>query len=226
MKIILYHNPHCSKSRETLSIIRAADIEPRIISYLDQPPTREALLELLALLRIPVSGLMRTGDVLYAELGLDDPDCDDAQRLETLIANPALFNRPVAVSALGARVCRPPETVLEILPNKDEFNPPQVAYMKSTLTQRTERAETFWQLGQQAEAAGQLQDAYAHFTNAHDAILDSAELHRNAHRHLYRINRRIGNRWEMTEDWVLLHVLGPLGFFAALGYVVRRRQRY
>jgi arsenate reductase len=132
MTITLYHNPHCSKSRETLAIIRANGIEPEIINYLDQPPTREALLQLLALLRIPVTGLMRTGDALYAELGLDDPHCDDAQRLEALLAKPALFNRPVAVSALGARVCRPPETVREILPNKDEFNLPQAATMKST----------------------------------------------------------------------------------------------
>lgn len=114
--ITLYHNPRCSKSRETLSLIRAAGIEPRVVEYLDAPLSRGELEALLALLALPASGLMRTGDALYAELGLDAADCTDAERLAALAAHPALFNRPVAVSALGARVCRPPETVLEILP--------------------------------------------------------------------------------------------------------------
>ena len=114
--VTLYHNPRCSKSRETLELIRAAGIEPRVVEYLDAPPTRTELENLLAALGLPVSSLMRTGDPLYAELGLDAPECGDGERLAALAANPALFNRPVAVSALGARVCRPPETVREILP--------------------------------------------------------------------------------------------------------------
>lgn len=114
--ITLYHNPRCSKSRETLELIRAAGIEPCIVEYLDAPPTRAELETLLRLLALPAEGLMRTGDTLYAELGLDRAGCGDTERLAALAANPALFNRPVAVSALGARVCRPPETVLQILP--------------------------------------------------------------------------------------------------------------
>lgn len=112
----LYHNPRCSKSRETLALIRAAGIEPRLVEYLETPLSREELQSLLADLRLPVSGLMRTGDALYAELGLDAPACTDAERLAALAAHPALFNRPVVVGPVGARVCRPPETVLEILP--------------------------------------------------------------------------------------------------------------
>lgn len=118
MGIVLYHNPACSKSRETLAIIRSAGIEPDIITYLDQPPSRETLLDLLARLQIPVSALMRTGDALYTELGLGIENCNDSRRLDALIANPVLFNRPVAVSEHGARICRPPEMVLEILPVK------------------------------------------------------------------------------------------------------------
>lgn len=116
--IVLYHNPRCSKSRETLALIRAAGIEPRVVEYLDTPPARAELEALLAVLALPASGLMRTGDALYAELGLDAPACTDAERLAALAAHPVLLNRPVAVGPLGARVCRPPETVLEILPGQ------------------------------------------------------------------------------------------------------------
>lgn len=112
----LYHNPRCSKSRETLALIRAAGIEPRLVEYLETPLSRVELESLLADLRLPVSSLMRTGDALYAELGLDAPACTDAERLAALAAHPALFNRPVVVGPWGVRVCRPPETVLEILP--------------------------------------------------------------------------------------------------------------
>lgn len=116
--ITLYHNPHCSKSRATLALIRAAGIEPRIVEYLDAPLSRTELASLLGALQLPVSGLMRTGDALYAELALDSSDCSDEKRLDALQAHPLLFNRPVAVGPLGARICRPPELVLEILPNQ------------------------------------------------------------------------------------------------------------
>lgn len=112
----LYHNPACSKSRETLALIRQAGIEPRIIDYLQSPLSRDELQALAERLQLPISGLMRVNDPLYDELGLADADCTDAQRLDALHAHPQLFNRPVAESALGARICRPPEVVLEILP--------------------------------------------------------------------------------------------------------------
>ncbi|HWR95740.1 MAG TPA: arsenate reductase (glutaredoxin) [Arenimonas sp.] len=114
--ITLYHNPRCSKSRETLALIRTAGIEPCIVEYLDAPLSHVELESLLSALQLPVSGLMRTGDALYAELALDASDCTDEMRLDALQAHPLLFNRPVAVGPLGARICRPPEMVLEILP--------------------------------------------------------------------------------------------------------------
>ncbi len=114
--ITLYHNPKCSKSRETLALIRATGIEPRIIDYLQTPLSREELLVLAERLQRPISDLMRVNDALYAELHLSDTDCTDAQRLDALCKHPELFNRPIAESALGVRICRPPELVLEILP--------------------------------------------------------------------------------------------------------------
>ena len=117
--ITLYHNPACSKSRDTLALIRAAGIEPRIVEYLDAPLSRAELVSLLGALGLPVSDLMRTGDALYAGLALDTSGCTDEKRLDALLAHPILFNRPVVHTPLGARVCRPPEAVLEILPAID-----------------------------------------------------------------------------------------------------------
>jgi arsenate reductase len=116
--VILYHNPRCSKSRETLALIRQAGIEPHIIDYLESPPTRSELQALAGRLQLPLSSLMRVNDALYAELALDASDCSDEMRLDALQTHPLLFNRPVAVGPLGARICRPPERVLEILPNQ------------------------------------------------------------------------------------------------------------
>ncbi|MEY2867297.1 MAG: Arsenate reductase, partial [Pseudomonadota bacterium] len=114
--ITLYHNPACSKSRETLALIRAAGIEPVVIDYLQNPLSRHDLEALRAALGLSVVCLLRTGDARYAQLGLDAPDCSDETRIQALLAEPSLFNRPVAVSTRGARICRPPETVLDILP--------------------------------------------------------------------------------------------------------------
>jgi arsenate reductase (glutaredoxin) len=113
--VTLYHNPACSKSRETLALIRAAGIEPMIIDYLESPLPLSELQALAERLKIPVSGLMRVNDALYAELNLDAPICTDAQRLDALHSYPQLFNRPIAESTLGTRICRPPQMVLEIL---------------------------------------------------------------------------------------------------------------
>ena len=114
--VTLYHNPACSKSRDTLALIRAPGIEPTVIDYLQNPLSRDDLEALRIALDLPVVCLLRTGDARYAEIGLDAPDCSDEQRMQALVTEPSLFNRPVAVSARGARICRPPETVLEILP--------------------------------------------------------------------------------------------------------------
>ena len=114
--VTLYHNPACSKSCETLALIRAAGIEPEIIDYLQNPLSRHDLEALRRALDLPAACLLRTGDARYAALGLDAAGCTDDQRVQALVAEPSLFNRPVAVSARGARICRPPETVLDILP--------------------------------------------------------------------------------------------------------------
>jgi arsenate reductase len=114
--VTLYHNPACSKSRDTLALIRAAGIEPTVIDYLQNPLSRNDLEALRRALDLPAACLLRTGDTRYTALGLDAPDCSDEQRMQALVAEPSLFNRPVVVSACGARICRPPETVLEILP--------------------------------------------------------------------------------------------------------------
>ena len=117
MKITLYHNPACSKSRETLSIIRDAGFEPEIVEYLNQQLSRTQLQELATQLQCSISGLIRVNDALYAELNLTDENCSDEKHLDALLSHPQLFNRPIAVSELGARICRPPEIVLEILPS-------------------------------------------------------------------------------------------------------------
>lgn len=119
MKITLYHNPKCSKSRETLSLIRQAGFEPRIIDYLESPLSRNELIALVERLQQPISSLMRVNDEIYTELNLAHADCTDMQRLDALLKHPQLFNRPIVVSELGTRICRPPEVVLEILPVKD-----------------------------------------------------------------------------------------------------------
>lgn len=117
MPITLYHNPDCSKSRETLRLIRAAGLEPEIRHYLDSPLTEAELLALQVKLKLPIAALMRTSDALYAELGLDAQDCSERMRLHALLQHPALLNRPIASNAEKACICRPPETVLEILPD-------------------------------------------------------------------------------------------------------------
>lgn len=116
MLITLYHNPKCSKSRETLALTRNAGFEPDIINYLESPLTRHELQALAIRLQLPISALMRVNDDLYTELNLAAENCTDAQHLDALLTHPQLFNRPIAESALGARICRPPELVLEILP--------------------------------------------------------------------------------------------------------------
>ncbi|RZL04391.1 MAG: arsenate reductase (glutaredoxin) [Rubrivivax sp.] len=114
--ITIYHNPACGTSRNTLALIRERGFDPTVIEYLTTPPSREALQALLAELAIPARDLLRGKEARYSELGLDDPKWTDAQLLDFLAAHPALFNRPVVVTPKGARVCRPADLVLEILP--------------------------------------------------------------------------------------------------------------
>lgn len=112
----IYHNPACGTSRNVLGLIRNAGVEPEIIEYLSTPPSREKVLLLVARLGISLRELLRERGTPYAELGLDDPSLTDAQILDAMMANPILINRPIVVTPKGVRLCRPSETVIDLLP--------------------------------------------------------------------------------------------------------------
>ncbi|MCW0454542.1 arsenate reductase (glutaredoxin) [Xanthomonas sacchari] len=115
--ITIYHNPACGTSRNVLGLIRNSGVEPTVIEYLKTPPDRATLQTLAAASGLPLRDLMRQKGTPYAELGLDDPTLDDDALLEAMLQHPILLNRPIVVSPLGTRLCRPSETVLEILPS-------------------------------------------------------------------------------------------------------------
>ncbi|WP_394687614.1 arsenate reductase (glutaredoxin) [uncultured Xanthomonas sp.] len=115
--ITIYHNPACGTSRNVLGLIRNSGVEPTVIEYLKTPPDRATLQALAAASGLPLRDLMRQKGTPYAELGLDDPTLDDGALLEAMLQHPILLNRPIVVSPLGTRLCRPSETVLEILPS-------------------------------------------------------------------------------------------------------------
>lgn len=112
----IYHNPQCSTSRNVLALIRNTGAEPEVIEYLKTPPTRETLLALVAQMAMPVRDVMRRKEALYGELALDNPVLGDDALIDAMLAHPILINRPIVVTALGTRLCRPSETVLDILP--------------------------------------------------------------------------------------------------------------
>ena len=116
MDIIIYHNPDCGTSRNTLAMIRNAGVEPHVINYLKNPPSREMLTQLIARMGISVRGLLREKGTPYADLGLGDPALSDAQLLDAVMSHPILINRPIVVSPKGVRLCRPSEVVLDLLP--------------------------------------------------------------------------------------------------------------
>ena len=115
--VTIYHNPACGTSRNTLALIRNAGIEPRIVEYLKTPPTRAELVDLIQRAGVGVRGTLRDKGALYHELGLDDRSLTDDQLLDAMLANPILINRPIVVTPEGVRLCRPAETVLQILPS-------------------------------------------------------------------------------------------------------------
>jgi arsenate reductase len=117
MTITIYHNPSCGTSRNTLAMIRQSGEEPVVIEYLKAPPTRERLVSLLSEMKMRPRELPRQKGTPYAELGLDDPKWSDDQLVDFMLAHPILINRPVVETPIGVRLCRPSETVLEILPN-------------------------------------------------------------------------------------------------------------
>lgn len=114
--IVIYHNPACGTSRNTLAMIRNAGIEPEVIEYLKTPPSRPVLEGLIARAGISPRDLLRTKGTPYAELGLDDPALSDAQLIDAMMEHPILINRPLVVSPLGVKLCRPSEEVLDLLP--------------------------------------------------------------------------------------------------------------
>ena len=114
--ITIYHNPRCGTSRNTLALIRNTGAEPEVIEYLLTPPSRETLQALIAQLAMPVRELMRPKEKLYEELQLDNPALGDDALIDAMLAHPILINRPIVVTPLGARLCRPSEAVLDILP--------------------------------------------------------------------------------------------------------------
>ena len=115
--ITIFHNPACSTSRNTLALIRDSGAEPTIVEYLRTPLARAQLQALVAAIGRPVRELMRRKEPVYAQLGLDDPALGDEQLLDAILAHPILLERPVVVTPLGTRLCRPSEAVLEILPS-------------------------------------------------------------------------------------------------------------
>ena len=114
--ITIYHNPQCGTSRNTLTLIRNSGEEPEVIEYLQTPPSRETLVQLIAAMGIPVRELIRQKGTPYVELKLDDPALSDGQLLDAMLAYPILINRPIVVTPMGTRLCRPSEAVLDILP--------------------------------------------------------------------------------------------------------------
>jgi len=116
VSVTIFHNPACGTSRNTLALIRHAGIEPVVIEYLKTPPSKEKLRELVTAMGIPVRELLRQKGTPYAELGLDHPALSDEQLLDAMLAHPILINRPIVVTRLGTKLCRPSEAVLELLP--------------------------------------------------------------------------------------------------------------
>ena len=114
--VIIYHNPDCGTSRNTLGLIRNAGIEPHVIEYLKCPPRRAMLQALIARMGIAVRDLIRVKGTPYHDLGLDDPSLTDDQLLDAMMARPILINRPIVVTPLGVKLCRPSEAVLDVLP--------------------------------------------------------------------------------------------------------------
>ncbi|MFL1808256.1 glutaredoxin-dependent arsenate reductase [Plesiomonas shigelloides] len=114
--VTIYHNPECGTSRNTLALIRNSGIEPEVILYLQTPPDRATLLQLIQEMGISVRALLRQNVAPYAELGLAEDKFSDEQLLDAMLAHPILINRPIVVTPIGTRLCRPSEVVLDILP--------------------------------------------------------------------------------------------------------------
>ncbi|MBS0480520.1 MAG: arsenate reductase (glutaredoxin) [Proteobacteria bacterium] len=116
--IVIYHNPDCGTSRNTLAMIRNAGIEPHVVEYLKTPPARALLIQLIERAGMSARDLLREKGTPYADLGLGDTSLSDDAIVDAMMAHPILINRPLVVTPLGVRLCRPSEAVLDILPGK------------------------------------------------------------------------------------------------------------
>lgn len=114
--IVVYHNPDCGTSRNTVAMIRNAGIEPHVIEYLKTPPARPLLASLIARMGVTVRSVLREKGTPFHELGLGDTSLTDSQLIDAIMAHPILINRPIVVSPLGVRLCRPSEAVLDLVP--------------------------------------------------------------------------------------------------------------
>ncbi len=117
MTVTIYHNPDCGTSRNVLALIRNSGAQPDIVEYLTTPPSRAKLIDLIARMGISVRALLREKGTPYAALGLGDARLSDDALLDAMMAHPILINRPIVVTPLGAKLCRPSELVLDLLPN-------------------------------------------------------------------------------------------------------------
>lgn len=117
----IYHNPNCGTSRNTLAMLKASGEVPEVIEYLQTPPSRARLVELLSLMEIAPRDLLRRKGTPYDELKLDDPSLSDEQLIDAMVQHPILINRPIVVTAKGAKLCRPSEAVLDLLENPVEY---------------------------------------------------------------------------------------------------------
>ncbi|HHQ4703372.1 glutaredoxin-dependent arsenate reductase [Aeromonas hydrophila] len=119
-QITIYHNPACGTSRNTLALIRNSGVEPTVIHYLETPPSRDTLLALIAAMGMPVRDLLRQNVPPYEALGLAENKFSDDELVDAMLAHPILINRPIVVTPLGTKLCRPSEVVLEILPSPQQ----------------------------------------------------------------------------------------------------------
>ena len=118
--ITIYHNPECGTSRNTLALIRNSGVEPAIIHYLETPPSRDELVAVVAAMGMPVRDLLRKNVPPYEALGLAEERFSDDELIDAMLAHPILINRPIVVTPLGTRLCRPSEVVLDILPDPQQ----------------------------------------------------------------------------------------------------------
>lgn len=118
--VTIYHNPKCGTSRNTLGLIRNAGIEPQVIEYLNAPPSRAEIKALVAKMGVPLRAILREKGTPFAEMGLRNPDLSDEALLDAIDAHPILLNRPIVVTEMGAKLCRPSEAVLDLLPTPQQ----------------------------------------------------------------------------------------------------------